>query len=377
MDEGGFMKFKVQREQFLEALQYTQSVVEKRNTMPILSNVLIEVKKNDLYLSATDLEIGIQVKCTVETKEEGSITLGAKYLFDVVKELTEPEILFTKKENNWVSLECGNAFFNIVGLSADDFPTLPSRKGKTLHTVASEKFKDMIEKTIFSVSTDETRYQLNGVCFEKVDDAQIRMIATDGYRLSLVDKELTLEGALLDKNIIIPKKGLIELRKVLENDTQTPGTFELGFDGNNVIVHKNNVTLFIRLIEGEYPNYKQIIPQKTKRRIELNRVHLTQALKRISLLAEDRSKGVKFSFTPKQLIISSNNPRFGEARETLDISYDGAAFDIGFNARYFLDVLNVLDEETVALELTDDASPGILKPAEDKNYKCVVMPMKI
>src|SRR3989344_3440236 len=183
------MKFKVQKSTFLQALHHTQSVVEKRNTMPILANVLLEVKKNTLCVSATDLEIGIQVRCNIEVLEEGSITLGAKYLYDVVRELPEETVLLTKKENNWISLECGKAFFNIVGLPSEDFPALPTLKNKNFHVVASEKIKDMIEKTIFSVSTDETRYQLNGVCFEKVDDTQIRMIATDGYRLSLIDKE--------------------------------------------------------------------------------------------------------------------------------------------------------------------------------------------
>ncbi len=371
------MKFKVKKSTFSEALQYTQSIVEKRNTMPILANVLLEVKKNVLHLSATDLEIGIQIKCNVETLEEGSITLGAKYLYDVVRELSEEEILISKNENNWVSLQCGKAFFNIVGLSSDDFPVLPSKKGKTLQVVASEKVKDMIEKTIFSVSTDETRYQLNGVCFEKVDDLHVRMIATDGHRLSMVDKDLKLEEKQLEKNIIIPKKGLVELKKILENNSDSNDTFELGFDGNNVIVHKGDITLYVRLIEGEYPDYEQVIPKKSKKKIEVDRIQLTQALKRISLLSEERAKGVKFSFTPKHLVISSNNPRLGEAGEELDISYDGESFDIGFNARYFLDVLNVMNQDKVLLELSDDASPGILQPLDDKSYKCIVMPMKI
>ncbi|MBI2608549.1 MAG: DNA polymerase III subunit beta [Deltaproteobacteria bacterium] len=372
------MKFKVQKSAFLGALHHTQSVVEKRNTMPILANILLEVKKNTLYLSATDLEIGIQVRCRIEGVEEGSITLGAKYLYDVVRELPQEEIILTKKENNWISLECGKAIFNIVGLPSEDFPALPALKNNNFHVVASEKIKDMIEKTIFSVSTDETRYQLNGVCFEKVDSSHIRMVATDGHRLSMIDKDLSLsEESGLSKNIIIPRKGLTELRKVLESAQSGTGTFELGFDGNNIIVHQDEITLYIRLIEGEYPDYKQVIPKKSDKKILVNREHLMQALKRISLLSEERAKGVKFSFSNNQLVISSNNPKLGEAREEIEIGYKGEEFDIGFNARYFLDVLNVLKEGEVTLELNDDASPGILKPREDSSYKCIVMPMKL
>ncbi|MBI2026480.1 MAG: DNA polymerase III subunit beta [Deltaproteobacteria bacterium] len=370
------MKFKISKLKFLDVLQLTQSIVEKRNTMPILSNVLLHVKGSTLLIAATDLEIGIQVQITVDVLEEGQLTLGARYLFDVVKELPNKDVVLTTQDNHWATLECDKAIFNLVGLSADDFPTLPSCKDKNFHTINAKYIHDMIEKTIFSVSSDETRYQLNGVYFEKVDDARVRMVATDGHRLSMIDQELKLDENLQGRNVIIPKKGIIELKKLLERESQD-GTFELGLDGSNIVMRQKDVTLFIRLIEGEYPDYKQVIPQASEYKIEVSRAHLSHALKRISLLSDEGAKGVKFSFSPSLLVISSNNPKLGQAEESVDVKYKGLPFEIGFNAKYFLDILNVIENDEVSLELSNDTSPGVLKPVGDVNYQCVVMPMKI
>lgn len=372
------MELYIGKSELLRGLYRAQSIVERRNAMPILANVLLDAQEDKLKILATDLEVGVYDTYSAQIITPGRITIGAKQLYEIVRELPDALIHIKARENHWMTLTSQKAVFNIVGLSADDFPTTIEVKQKKFVPIAAITIKEMIEKTLFSASNDETRYHLNGVYFLRVKENGkngVRMIATDGHRLSLIDKQLEIEETLkVDKGVILPKKGLYELKKLLDEDQ---GDFEIAIDENHAIFKKDPLVLFMRLIDGEYPDCNQVIPQNHKKRIVINRDEFLHSLKRISLLSNEKSKGVKFSIQPGMMKISSNHPELGEAKEEIVIDYQGEEIEIGFNAKYFMDVLNVMDSNEVSLELDGKLSPGIIKASKDQSYTCVVMPMRI
>lgn len=368
------MKFSIHRDPLLETLQKTQSVVEKRNTVQILANILCTVKGSELSLCATDLEVGIKTALPVESAQDGKITLSAKHFLDIVKELPDKKLDITRKDNNWVEIVCGKSRFNVVSLAADEYPSLPAFEDKEYFDAHVEALKEMIDRTSFAVSTDATRYHLNGVFFEALENKIMRMTATDGHRLSYVDHEVFLKMPELKRGIIIPKKGLAELRKFLDEGGTSVG---LAFERGYVFARMNGSYLFIRLIEGEYPDYRQVIPKSTDRIMKIPHKEFNSALKRVSLLAHEKSRGVKFALQDSQLTISSSNPDMGEAREEIDVQYKGDPIDIGFNAKYLLDCLGVVQAETLEFHFKDRLSPGILKASDSQNHTYVIMPMRI
>ncbi len=368
------MKFTIDRNPLLEGLQKVQSVVEKKNTVQILGNILCSVKGKELSLCATDLEVGIKVTMPVESSQDGKLTLSAKHFLDIVKELPDKKVSVSKKDNNWIELICGKSKFNIVSLSADEYPALPAFEEKTYFDAKIKTLIEMIDRTEFAVSTDATRYHLNGVFFEHLENSLMRMTATDGHRLSFVDNEVFLKMPELKRGIIIPKKGLSELRKLLnQEDAQIGLSFERGY----VYVNLNGTYLFIRLIDGEYPDYRLVIPKATDRIVKMNRELFTSALKRVSLLAHEKSKGVKFALQDSLLVITSSNSDVGEAREELEVDYKGEAMEIGFNSKYLLDYSTVIDSNEIEFHLKDRLSPGILRGTGQKNHTYVIMPMRI
>jgi DNA polymerase-3 subunit beta len=368
------MNFAIQRDPLLSALQKVQSVVEKRNTVAILGNILCTVKGQELSLCATDLEVGMKVTLPVEVKQEGKITLSAKNFLDIVKELPDKKIYLTRKENNWVELVCGKSKFNIVSLAADEYPSLPAFEEKNYFEARTESLINMVERTQFAVSTDATRYHLNGVFFEPQENNVMRMTATDGHRLSFVDQEVFMTMPELKRGLIIPKKGLNELQKLL---TPAQSTVGLAFERGYIFTKFSDSYLFIRLIDGEYPDYRMVIPKGTDKVVKTDRAELNSALKRVSLLAHEKSRGVKLTIQTDLLVITSSNPDMGEAREEIDVDYKGEALDIGFNSKYILECLNVLSSDKVEFHLKDRLSPAILKGSSETNHTYVIMPMRI
>ncbi len=368
------MKFTIHRDPLLQALQKVQSVVEKRNTVQILGNILCSVKGNELSLSGTDLEVGIKMSLPVESPQEGKVTLSAKHFLDIVKELPSKEIQISKKDNNWVELICGKSRFNVVSLSADEYPALPIFEDKTYSDARVDALQNMIDRTQFAVSTDSTRYHLNGVYFEHLENGVMRMTATDGHRLSFVDSEVFLTMPELRRGIIIPKKGLTEIRKLL---TESQSVIGLSFERGYLFAKFENSFLFVRLIDGEYPDYRVVIPKSVDKIVKMNREQFNSALKRVSLLAHEKSRGVKVVLNGGAMTISSSNPDMGEAREEIDVEYAHEAMDIGFNSRYLLECLNVAEGETLEFHLKDRLSPGILKIEGQSNHTYVIMPMRI
>ena len=371
------MELYIGKSELLRGLYRAQGIVERRNAMPILANVLLDASDDKLQMLATDLEVGIFDIYSAQVVTPGRITVGAKQIYEIVKELPEALIHIKSRDNNWITLTSQKAVFNIVGLSAEDFPSVIDFRKKQYTRVRNNVIKDMIEKTIFSASNDETRYHLNGVFFFPfMENGQktVRMVATDGHRLSWIEKELDLDDSVVEKGVILPKKGLNELKKLLDEDT---GDFEISFDENHALFKKDPVILFMRLIDGEYPDCQSVIPKNNNKKIVVNRDEFLHSLKRISLLSNEKSKGVKLSIQPGMMKISSNHPDLGEAKEELMIDYEGEEIEIGFNARYFMDILNVIDSDEVSLELDGKLNPGIVKSNRDKSYTCVVMPMRI
>lgn len=369
------MKFTVAKDTFLEALQKVQNVVEKKNTVQILSNVLLASTKDALSLTATDLEVGINVSIPVEKGVEGKVAVSAKNLLEIVKELPNKPVTLLKKDNNWIEISCVKRTFNLVGLGADEFPPLPSFENKTYLTVNASSCREMVDRTLFAVSTDETRYHLNGVFFEAVENNVMRMVSTDGHRLAFIDKELFLSGSeQFKRGIIIPKKGLAELRRLLDGKEET---FEMVLDKGNLLVKHGQTLLFVRLIEGDYPDYEQVIPKKNDKRLTVDREEFLGSLRSVSLLANEKSKGVKLSLKENEVVITSSNPDLGDAKAELDAEYQFEPVEIGFNARYIIECLSILDTEKVTFDINDKLSPGLLRPHGRSDYTYIVMPMRI
>jgi DNA polymerase-3 subunit beta len=303
---------------------------------------------------------------------EGGLTVGAKHLHDIVKALPGEELALKRSENNYAEIRAGKVEYKVVGMADREFPKLPNHREVKFVKVDAATLRDMIAKTFFSISTDETRYHLNGVWFES-DGKLARMVSTDGHRLSKVERELT-DGPTLPQGIIIPRKGLMEIKRALET---ADGAVELGVHGGHVFVRVKETALSVKLIEAQFPPYEQVIPKENEKVAVCARAALLESLKRISIVSPDKTGGIKFVLHKGSLKVASDNPDLGEANEELDVSYEGAPLTIGFNAKYFIDLLSEMDGDEVRLELNGELDPGLVRPSDGKGYLGVVMPMRI
>ena len=372
------MNFSISKESFSHLLYLTNTIVEKKTTMPILAHVNFSAADGKLKVYATDLEISFVGEADAEITTPGSITVSAKVIHDVIKELPEDEINVQVGKNQRLEVESGQARFKINGVSSDEFPTVVGTELKGAVTVDATKLYEMLDKTAYSVSTDETRYNINGVFLETIntpirnDKVTLRMVATDGHRLSYIDRPA--EGLSVAENVIIPRKGIQEIKKVLEgNDGVASVSINEGF----FTVQSKNVTLGVRLIDGQYPDYRQVIPVATSTTIDLSRSDFLSAVRRVSLVTTDRSKTVKFKLVAGNLVVSSSSPEYGEATESLAVNQTGDDVTIGFSARYLLDLLNAMPHaETVQIRLNGELGPGVIVGSDDDLYTCIVMPMR-
>ncbi len=368
------MELQIAVEELNRALYRAQGIVEKKATLPILSNVLLEAKGGTLTVTAFDLEIGMISEHPAEIRSEGRLTVSARHLYDIVKMLPEPTLTIRQGQNHYVELSCGASNFRIVGSPAEDYPTLPVLAKVPFVPVRPKQLLEMIELTAFAVSSDETRFNLNGVFFEPMPGGGARMVSTDGHRLSMVERPV--EGDFqLGRGVIIPRKGMQELKRILA-EAGADGT-ELGFVENSAVLKRQGLTLLMQLVNGQFPEYGQVIPKESGRTVQVGRLRLLESLKRVSLLSNEQARTVKLEVGEGVLRLSCQNPDLGEANEELPIDGAGESLQIGFNARYLIDVLGVLTSDDVALELTDDLSPGVIHPFEDKTYTAVVMPVRI
>jgi DNA polymerase-3 subunit beta len=375
------MKLTINKGELQTGLSRLQGIVEKRNSMPILANVLMSASNKgkdgeQLQLAATDLEVGIQSSHEAKVTTAGGVTVSAKKLFEIVRELPDEDIHLEATANGYLNIKCARSNFTLAGTSTEEYPTLPNfTPGKTA-SVEAAVLSLMIERTMYAASVDETRYNLNGVYLEVLDQpGRIRMVATDGHRLATVDRTLSEDPLGLENGVIIPRKGLGELKKLVDEDDADQ--IDLAFEGNNGLARKGKVTLVMRLIEGEFPNYSQVLPKKIERNIVIPGEDLIRALRRVALLSSERSKAVKLEFTDGRLTISSSNPDLGDAREELDIDFAGDDITIGFNAKYLLDALSTLKAKEVRFGLQNELAPAQFVPTDDDDTLAVVMPMRV
>jgi DNA polymerase III subunit beta len=368
------MEIKAKRGDLLATLYWTQSIVERRNTMPILANVLIESQKNEIRITATDLEVGVRGQVDGEVVKEGTMTVNAKKLYEIIREVPNEQVQLKRLENEWVEIRSGKSVFKIVGMEAREFPQFPKFDSKGLSTIPASSIREMIERTIFSVSTDETRYSLNGVFVEESEKGKVRMVATDGHRLAFDERSLGSFG--LSKGVILPRKGLAEFKKLLESGED--GVVSMGFKENMGLAIKDKVELFMRLIEGDFPDYTKVIPKGNPNIAKIEHNEFLQAIRRVSILSSERYKGIKLEFNEDRVLISANNPDLGEAVEEIEAEYKGKVVAIGFNARYLIDVLGVLGGDgDIEIELKDELSPSIIRKGGDESYIYVLMPMRL
>ena len=373
------MKLSIDKADLQRGLGRIQAIVEKRNSMPILANVLMTAStKADgrLELAATDLEVGVRGSHPARVAKPGAITVSARKLYDIVRELPDEPIQLDASAQSYVELRCGRTRFNLAGAAAEEYPTLPEFSPSHLVRLQAAVLSQMIERTMYAASLDETRYNLNGVYFEVVPtDGKLRMVATDGHRLALIDRMVGSQATGLVSGVIIPRKGLAELKRLV--DEEDADEIELGFEANNGLAKKGDVTLVMRLIEGEFPNYKQVIPKVSDRKLTIQSEPLVRALRRVALLSAERSRAIKLDISDAKIVVSSSNPDLGDAQEELDADYAGPPTTIGFNAKYLLDCLGALGAKEVQLAFRDGDKPVEIRPADDPDTLAVVMPMRL
>ena len=375
------MKLKITKAELHKGLGRIQAIVEKRNSMPILANVLLEAEKGSggdgsLRLAATDLEVGVRGQHPAQIEKAGGLTVGAKKLFEIVRELPDEDVALEATANSYLDIRCARSHFTLAGTAPEEYPTLPEFAPDSTVAVPTEVLSSMIERTMYASSLDETRYNLNGVFLEvDADTGKLRMVATDGHRLALVDREIPADLSGLANGVIIPRKGLAELKRLLDEDDVDE--VSIGFEGNSGLARKGDVTLVMRLIEGEFPNYQQVIPSELSVRLVVSSDQLVHALRRVALLSSERSRAVKLELAEGHLVVSSNNPDLGDARDEFDVEYSGDPVSVGFNARYLLDALGALHAKEVWLGLQNDLSPAQVVPTNDDDTLGVVMPMRL
>jgi DNA polymerase-3 subunit beta len=376
------MNFEIDKKDFLKGLGLMQGVAGRKTTLPILSHILLEWEKNSLYLTGTDLETGIREEIVAKIHQEGRASVSAKKLYEIVRELPEETIHIKKKDNQWITLQCRKSFFNLAGLDPEEFPSFPSYQEENFSIISTRLIREMIEKTSFAASNEESRYHLNGILLSQIKKGgkeSLRMVATDGHRLSLFDRENQKINGIDEKGMIIPKKGVVEVKRIIGD---RDGEEEMGiyFNATHGFFKMGKSLTAIRLIDGDFPEYEQVIPKENDKKLVMLKERIVSSLKRVSTMASERIEGVKFSLKRNSMEMSTTHQDFGDAQEELEVSYEGPPLQVGFNARYLIEAFNVIDSEEVLMELKDEGSPGIIRPASAPglpNQICIIMPMRL
>jgi len=373
----GAMQLVVSKQNLQKELSFVQGVVEKKNTIPVLSNILLEsVGENSIRITGTDLDVTI--RCDMDAEEittPGSMCVQARKLFEIARLLPDAPVSFKKEDNDWVTVKCDRARFKMVGVARDAFPEVPTFKSAPTKIPATV-LKTFIDRTIFAITQEESRYTLSGAKFV-LDETGAKMVTTDGHRLAYVEKKgVTKNGATQSIDTLIPRKTLAELTKLT---TGFDEDISLGMDENHIYFQVGARLLISRMLYGQFPNYEMVMPKNNDKSVEFNSSLLNLAIRRVALMADERSHAIRFHLEPNQLVISSQNAEEGEANETLQTEYTGEETDIGFNAQYLQEFLNVVGDAKVAFDFKDGNSQAELKPSEngDYDYKYIVMPMRI
>lgn len=363
------MKFAIKKEVLLSGIQVVQNIITPKSALPILSNILIEAHNNNLRLTTTDLDIGISCVLPVDAQEQGVITVPAKRLGDIVKELPEENVVINTKKNNLVVIETQTCQFKIMGLPGEEFPKLPEFKDKEVIKLDQSTLKEMLALTSFAVSFDETRYILNGILLQ-IKNNNLVLVATDGKRLAIAERKIKQGASSKDVNVIIPIKTIQELNRNLKDE----GELSVVFGNNQVMFGMGAVMIISRLIEGEFPDYQQVVPPVSENKMGVSREEFLLAVKRAALLVTPDYQAVKLELFKDNLVVSKSTPDIGESREEIPIEYKGKELIVGFNPNYLIDVLKSLPEERVSIEVTDTDKPGVIRIP---GYTYIVLPMRL
>ena len=359
------MEFSVKKFDLQEELELTQGVVERKTTIPILSNILVEATGSRLTITATDLELSIRTSCEAKVKTEGSGTIPAKKLLELVRLLPDEEIRFKLLDNHWIQILCGRKTYKLVGMSKDNFPALPPFP-HALVKIPAKLVSGLVAKTSFAISMEESRYTLNGALLV-LKPTTITMVATDGHRLAMVEADHKLEGLASELRVLVPKKAMSEVQR-LAGDADEDSLLDFAQDESHLFFQRGERLLTSRKLTGQFPNYEAVLPKDPNKTVTLERNELQDALKRVSQLADQRSHAVKFTLAAEGLEISSSSPEYGEAKEAIEKEYKGEPMSIGFNAQYLLDFLAACGDGPIAFELKDDQSGRPIAPHRRQFY---------
>jgi DNA polymerase-3 subunit beta len=371
------MEIRIDKEASFKSISRVQSIIEKRSNMPILSMVLMSASDSFVHISATDLEISFQERLPAEVIAPGSVTISGRKLFEILKESKSSKIYIKENENNWVFISDDQARYNLACLPAEEYPVFLEPEDVATVEIEGNVIREMINKTIFSVTMDEAGFKLSGIYTEKIAQegkTLLRMVSTDGHRLSMIDKEIKgVEDITITGGIMIPKKGMSELNKMASEGSK----IHLGFKNNNCVAKREDSIIVIRLLESKFPDYSAVIPQKANHYIPIDRTTLLDGMRKMIILSNESYRGVKITLEDNNMELVSINPDLGDAQENLKIEYKGERLEAGFNARYFIDALQAMDSDIVELGFIDNSSPCLLTGSEDKGFLGLIMPMRL
>jgi DNA polymerase-3 subunit beta len=370
------MKLIIQSQVLREAINKVLSVVDKKNSRPILTNCLIKTSGTKIELIATDLEVSAKIILNAKVEREGSFCINSKNISEILRELPNDEVVISVDNSNLLNLSCKNINYSLLITGAEEFPQLTFQNQSSEFRLKTKQISHIINKTSHAISNDETRLYLNGIYFQ-LSESKLRAVAIDGHRLALLDThEFIGENKFLVDGVIIPKKGISELKKIA--DSYPEDDVSISLDDSFMFVNaRNEYYLSIRLIAREYPKYQTVIPAKTTNRFHIDRNAVLNAVKRIKILSNEKTNGIKFNIQKNELVISTNHPALGQASENLPISYDGKSTEIGFNAKYLIESLSVLNETDVTFEFNNELSPVVIKAEDIPEFLGIIMPLKL
>jgi len=372
--------FNIAREDLLKAAGSQQNITSKKGTLAILSNILVEVEHDYIVFTGTDLDIGLKQSIPAEVFEKGVLTLPAKKLFEVARESGSPTISFQEEEKNWVKITAGSSVYRLAGMVSDEFPQFPDYNKEAMVEIDSAVMNDLIDKTIFSIAQDkENMFTLTAALFKKIEEENtkfLQMISSDGHRLSIMKIEVdeSIDRLQLNPVTLIPRRGVQEIRKFCEDRD----TFQIGIEEKQVVLQGDDSLLIIRLLEGDFPDFQALLDVLTNENIiRINRLGFLESLKRINLFTEDLFHAIKMEVKENKIILTSQNADFGSAKDELDVEYTGDPLTLGFNCRYFIDTLQVMEGETIEACINSNESPCLISSEDDEGFLSIIMPMKL
>ena len=366
------MKIIVSKDEILAKLSNIQSIVEKRNTMPILSHFLLDAGKSGSSITATDLDTALKEPLKITVEKEGKICIPARKMFEIVREV-EGDLTCETIDEQWLKVKVGASNFRLACLASKEFPAWPGMEDMEEFTMSGQVLSELIEKTVYAAGESDTRYTLNGLLFHVPAGDKITVVGTDGHRLALIQRNIE-GGVKEERKLIIPRKAAVELRKLLDKGEEQ---VKVTLCKNHVLFSVGDIQFLTRLIEGTYPNYEQVIPSSNDKKILVGRAQFLKTARRVAIMSRERSNAVKVDISGGLIALSSSNPDLGEARDEIAVDYKGDELSLGFNAKYLIDILEAMSSENISMELQAPLSPVLLKEEKDADYLCVIMPMRI